>query len=284
MRYYYRGKNDQLIGPFDVDRLRGCLSRGSIEAETLLSPESGPGSDPIDRVWLPLRTALPKLLSGLAGSGSVTPTARLGASQGRRTVDSKLAPSRPVLACAVGLLAAFFMPWIQLFGTGMSGYNLGRLGSYANYAWIIPMLVGATIWISLSGANNRVLGAVSGIVPLGAILYVLTRLGVAGGSDATSGAMNMAGRVLGIGAWLTIVLSIAIIIAALVPADATGEAHIAPAGGLSTAGASKPRATDGPSAPRADKISGELTRLAELHSKGVLNADEFKAAKAKLLA
>jgi hypothetical protein len=237
----------------------------------------------MDRMWLPLRAAFPKLVSGLASTGSATPTALPVANQGHR-VDSKQTPSQPVLACAVGLLAAFFMPWVQLFGASMSGYNLGRLGSYANYAWIIPILTGATIWISLNGANNRVVGAVSGIVPLGAILYVLTRLGLAGGSEATSGALNLTGRVLGVGAWLTIILSIAIIIAALVPPNATSDAHIALAGGSRTVGASKQTATDGPSAPPVDKISGELSRLAELHSKGVLNADEFKRAKAKLLA
>ena len=67
--------------------------------------------------------------------------------------------SKVVLVFAFGLLASFFMPWVQFFGVGMSGYNLGRLGSYGNYAWIIPILVGVTILLTYSGVNNRNIGA-----------------------------------------------------------------------------------------------------------------------------
>ena len=35
--------------------------------------------------------------------------------------------SKHVLVCACGLLAAFFMPWFQLLGLGVSGYNLDEL-------------------------------------------------------------------------------------------------------------------------------------------------------------
>lgn len=49
---------------------------------------------------------------------------------------------------AFGLLAAFLMPWFQLFGVGISGYNLSKLGAYGNYAWAIPILTGATILVS----------------------------------------------------------------------------------------------------------------------------------------
>lgn len=124
--------------------------------------------------------------------------------------------SKPVLVCAFGLLAAFFMPWIQFFGAGMSGYNLGQLGSYGNYAWVIPILAGATILLSFFGINNRGLGVIAGMVPLGAILYGLLRLAGEGGSRATKGVLELAGQVLSIGAWFTIIFSIAIIIAAFV--------------------------------------------------------------------
>ncbi len=122
--------------------------------------------------------------------------------------------SKPVLVCAFGLLAAFFMPWIQLIGVGMSGYNLGQLGSYGNYAWVIPILAGATILLSFSGYNNRGVGAISGIVPLVAILYGLIRIAGEGGDRATQGVLEVAGHILSIGAWLTIILSVAIIISA----------------------------------------------------------------------
>ena len=122
--------------------------------------------------------------------------------------------SKPVLVCAFGLLVAFFMPWVA----GMSGYNLGQLGSYGNYAWAIPILAGVTILLSFSGINNRGIGVIAGIVSLGVILYDLLRLaGEEVGSRANEGILGLAGQVLLIGAWLTIIFSIVIIIAAIVP-------------------------------------------------------------------
>jgi hypothetical protein len=123
--------------------------------------------------------------------------------------------SKPVLICAFGIVAAFFMPWVQLFGVGMSGYNLGNLGSYGNYAWAVPILAGGTILLSFAGVNNRGIGAFTGVVPLGALAYALIRLGSEGGANATQGAIEIAKQVFSIGLYLTIILSIAIIIAAL---------------------------------------------------------------------
>lgn len=122
--------------------------------------------------------------------------------------------SQAVLICAFGILAAFFMPWIQLFGAGMSGYNLGRLGSYGNYAWIIPILAGGTILVTFSGASNRVLGALTGIVPLGALAYALIRLSSEGGADAARGVLEIAQQVFSIGIYLTVIFSLAILVAA----------------------------------------------------------------------
>lgn len=112
------------------------------------------------------------------------------------------------------LARCFFMPWYQLLGKGISGYNLGQLGSYGNYAWIIPILAGATVLLTFSGVNNRVVGSITGIVPLGAILYFLIRIASKGEGRAFQYVLEVAGHVLSIGAWLTIIFSIAIIIAA----------------------------------------------------------------------
>ena len=130
--------------------------------------------------------------------------------------------SKPVLICAFGILAAFFMPWVQLLGAGLSGYNLGNLGSYGNYAWAIPILAGATILLSFSGVNNRGIGALTGIVPLGGLAYALVQLinesGAEGGFEP---ALKMAQQVFSIGIYVTLIFSVAIIIAAGRPATAT---------------------------------------------------------------
>ncbi|HWM26493.1 MAG TPA: hypothetical protein VNP98_16880 [Chthoniobacterales bacterium] len=137
--------------------------------------------------------------------------------------------SKPVLICAFGILAAFFMPWLQFLGAGMSGYQLGQLGSYGNCAWAIPLLAGAAILISFAGGNNRGIGAIAGIVPLAGFVYMLISLTV----DSSSGiSMFLFGRrgaasfgdVLGavgqfcsIGVFLTLLFSIAIIVASATP-------------------------------------------------------------------
>jgi hypothetical protein len=133
--------------------------------------------------------------------------------------------SKPVLILACCILGAFFMPWFQLFGEAASGYNLGQLGSYGNYAWIVPILSGATIIMSLTGYNNRGIGALTGIVPLGAIIYGLIRLGSEGGGDALNGLSEIVKHVLSVGAYITIICSIAIIIAALVPSQPNTNAQ-----------------------------------------------------------
>ncbi len=118
-------------------------------------------------------------------------------------------PSKAVLASAVGLLVAFFLPWFQLFGMSVSGYDLARLGSYGNLAWLIPILAGATIWISLAGRDNRDLGLITGILPLAGLLYGLISL------SSQTGLNRALLHVLSIGAYLTIVFSLSIIAVAL---------------------------------------------------------------------
>jgi len=135
-------------------------------------------------------------------------------------VNLNVHSSTPVVVCAVGLVAAFFLPWIRIFGVGISGYNLGQLDSYGNYAWIIPIVAGITIVLSFIEVDNRAVGAVAGIIPLGAILYALVRVGLDGGIEAMKVALQLAWQAFSIGAWLTIVFGIAIIVAALVQTPA----------------------------------------------------------------
>jgi len=201
--------------------------RSSVAPETVTTqPEGNPGDSGVGALQsagksstAPEETASARLDSARTDPArSEQPSLGLDAQVRALAVKFNPKSSKTVLACAFGLMLAFFMPWVQLFGFGMSGYNLGRLGSYGNYAWIIPILAGATIVLSFSGANNRTIGAISGIVPLGAILYGLVRIAGEAGSSVANGVLEIAGHVLSIGAWLTIIFSVAIIVAALAQA------------------------------------------------------------------
>lgn len=132
--------------------------------------------------------------------------------------------SKPVLICAIGILAAFFMPWVQFFGLGISGYNLGRIGSYGNYAWVVPVLSGAVVLVTFAGLKNRLLGAIAGVIPLCMIGYIIFQY-VNSGKIQNADVVNVATQVLSIGAWLTVILSVAIIVISFLPVMPVQQAH-----------------------------------------------------------
>jgi hypothetical protein len=197
----YLYQNDKQVGPYTEKQLRDMVKAGAISQTEFAWREGLSEWQSLDRMiaFAPVAPIFhpPPSTSSVTHKGTSPPQ-----------------PSKPILILACCILGAFFMPWVQLFGFAASGYNLGQLGSYGNYAWIIPILSGATIITSLSGSNNRGIGALTGIVPLGAIVYGLIRLAGEGGGDALNGITKMAGQVLSIGAYVTIICSIGIVLAA----------------------------------------------------------------------
>lgn len=133
----------------------------------------------------------------------------------RRTTTPRIT----VLIAAVGLLVAFFLPWFQLFGFGISGYGIARLGSYGNLAWAIPLLAGTTIVRSLTGHNARLIGMITGIVPIAgtvSFLYLLAQEVGAPAGELLEGAVHL----FSIGAYLTIILGVVMLVTALSPRKA----------------------------------------------------------------
>lgn len=118
-------------------------------------------------------------------------------------------PSKPVLICAMGLLVSFFLPWVEIEGASISGYNITRLGSYANYVWIIPILSGVTIIVSLLNKDNRLFGGITGVIVLGAIFYALAK--TTNSAKEIEMAFKVISKVLAIGGWSTIIFSLAIL-------------------------------------------------------------------------
>ena len=130
--------------------------------------------------------------------------------------SSAVAPSHLVTFLAVGIIAAFFMPWFQLFGAGVSGFQITKLGSYTNYLWVVPGLAGLTVLLGASGGDNRIMGAISGVVPLGALAYGYFYIQNAQSGQPRRGDINIdlsgiATNTMAIGLYLTIGLCILII-------------------------------------------------------------------------
>lgn len=120
-----------------------------------------------------------------------------------------------VFFSAIALFISFFLPWASIFGMSISGYEIGKLGSEGNYAWIIPILSGATIFVSLSGSKNRTLGLICGIIPLLAILYLFIEIGQHAGFRGVGEVLKNFFKIFSIGVWLTIISSVAMIYGAL---------------------------------------------------------------------
>lgn len=119
--------------------------------------------------------------------------------------------SKPVLFCAVGMLAAFFMPWVEIFGMGVSGFSLGKQGGDAACLWLVPILAGITIAVSVGARNNRPMGILTGVMLLLMLAFSLLRLSNAAGTNAVT-------QLLSVGFYATVLLCIAIIVFSLAPA------------------------------------------------------------------
>ena len=142
-------------------------------------------------------------------------------------------PSGAVALCSLVIVGAFFLPWVKVFGAGISGYQLSHLGAEGNFAWIIPVLAGLTLLVGASGSDNRAIGAITGVVPLAVLAYVFFKL-TGNGSVVGRIAWEVVTNIAGAGAYLTLISSVLIILSAMQSATpsprATQSADRHPAG------------------------------------------------------
>lgn len=186
---------------------------------------------------------------------------------GSPSSSTAVRPSNPILVLSVGILAAFFMPWFQLLGEGLSGYQLGKLGSYGNYAWIIPVLAGITIAVSLCGVSNRLIGVITGLVPIFGMIYAISRISGEMGPRGSEQFFEAAQHIVTIGVYLTLAFSVGLLICAFLPASTKSEGF--------TQNAQTPQ-------PSQDVLT-QLERLGGLRAQGILTEAEFEEQKKQIL-
>lgn len=111
------------------------------------------------------------------------------------------------------LIVSFFLPWGQVFGFGLSGYGLTKLGSYGSLAWLIPLFSTLVIIIGLNEGDQKLLAMATGSLPWIGLVYGLAKAG----DDLF--------HVLAIGAYLTLLSATGLILSAVgviaVPVDAS---------------------------------------------------------------
>jgi hypothetical protein len=138
--------------------------------------------------------------------------------------------------CAVGLIVFFFFPWISIGGfISIAGYEipdiakgLGQLAAmgsktgkvdpqvYLYYLiYLIPIFSVLTIILGIADKSTKATGLIAGAVPIAALIYALSQTG----SDTFEG--------MAIGAWLTLLTAIAMLLAVVgiikMPAQATSS-------------------------------------------------------------
>lgn len=102
---------------------------------------------------------------------------------------------------AFAMLAAFLLPWAQVFGFGGSGYQITKLGSYANLAWLVPAGGAAYLILAFAGSPQRHLtGIAAGLLPWVALLYGISKVS----TDLF--------QVLAIGAYITLAAGAALLV------------------------------------------------------------------------
>lgn len=105
--------------------------------------------------------------------------------------------------CAAGMIISFFLPWAQIWGFSASGYNLGKLGSYANLAWLIPCMSVVVIVLGLAGKSVKIAGLLTGLLPFAGLLYGISEIG------------DKLFHVIGIGVYLTLATGLLLILTSL---------------------------------------------------------------------
>jgi hypothetical protein len=109
-----------------------------------------------------------------------------------------------VVLCGLSL-AAFFLPWESMGDLHVSGPHLAQLGPAGIVGWIIPIAASAGIVVSFIMKSNRVLGAGIGAIQFFAAIYLAGHL-----PDECE---------LAVGGWISLVLSVALMVSALIPRD-----------------------------------------------------------------
>lgn len=124
------------------------------------------------------------------------------ASTGSAQQNQNLNLSRAQLIniCALGLGISFFLPWAQIFGNNISGFDLQKLGDQQLLLWAIPIFSAITILAGLIKQGQHIVGQVAGVLPFFVGVFWYLKLG------------NDMFRILSFGAYLSLIFGLGLCI------------------------------------------------------------------------
>ena len=104
--------------------------------------------------------------------------------------------------CALGLGISFFLPWANIFGANISGFELQKAGGGQLLLWLIPIFSAITIIAGMTKRSQQIAGQLSGVLPFAVGVFWYIKLG-----------QDMF-QVLAFGAYLSLACGLALLILA----------------------------------------------------------------------
>jgi len=79
--------------------------------------------------------------------------------------------------CAAGLGVSFFLPWVNILGGNVSGFDLQKLGNEQRLLWLIPIFCAITFFAGVTKRSQKIAGQLTGALPFAVGVYWYTKLG-----------------------------------------------------------------------------------------------------------
>jgi hypothetical protein len=72
---------------------------------------------------------------------------------------------------------SFFLPWAQIFGDNLSGFDLQKLGDEQRLLWLIPIFCAITIFAGVTKRSQKIAGQLTGALPFAVGIYWYYKIG-----------------------------------------------------------------------------------------------------------
>lgn len=79
--------------------------------------------------------------------------------------------------CALCLGVSFFLPWVNILGGTVSGFDLQKLGDQQRLLWLIPIFCAITIFAGMTKRSQKIAGQLTGALPFAVGAYWYYKLG-----------------------------------------------------------------------------------------------------------
>lgn len=85
--------------------------------------------------------------------------------------------SQIISLAALGLGVSFFLPWVQIWGATLSGFDLQKMHGGHLLLWLIPIFSALTIFAGITKRSQRNAAQLAGTLPFLVLIYWLYQMG-----------------------------------------------------------------------------------------------------------